>query len=45
MHLDDLHRDMVVGVFEATKCGLDLRSIIGECKWNIEPVYVEIIGF
>jgi hypothetical protein len=44
MHLDDLHRDMVVGVLEATKCGLDLRSIIGECKWNIELVYVEVIG-
>jgi hypothetical protein len=44
MHFDDLHKDMVVGLFEATKYGLDLRSIIGEWQWNTKLVYVEIIG-
>jgi hypothetical protein len=42
MHLDDLHRDMVVGVLKVAKCGLDLMSVIGEWKWNIKLVYVEI---
>jgi hypothetical protein len=44
MHLDDLHRDIVVGVLEATKCGLDFTSVIGEWKWNTELVYAEIVG-
>ncbi len=44
MHLDDLHRDMVLGVFEVAKCGLDLTSVTSEWKWNTELVYAEIVG-
>jgi hypothetical protein len=44
MHLDDLHRDMVLGVFKVAKCGLDLMSVTGEWKWNTKLVYAKIVG-
>jgi hypothetical protein len=44
MHIDDLHRDMVVGVLEAAKCGLDLKFVIVSGNGILNLYMLRLLG-